>query len=279
MTHVTVNDTQLFYTDEGQGDETLLLIHGGTCDSHDWAPQMAPFTARHRVVAVDLRGHGRSQEARTTHRPADYATDLALLVELLGTGPVIAVGHSLGALVASVLAVEHPELVRAVVAVDPSWGFEAAFAAATAKAFRTPDPVGVAAAVLSQMEGSGPGTPAWLGDWHRRRALAMSPDVVSGIFLGIFDLESEKTVRGRAEEYLLRRSCPVLTVGAAASLKAKGIDGYWDKSVSAHPYSESVVWDGVGHWLFQERPDEFNALLLDWIAEFPRQHRSTHRHR
>ena len=36
-----------------------------------------------------------------------------------------------------------------------------------------------------------------------------------------------------------------------------------------HPYSASVVLDGVGHWLFQERPAEFNALVLGWIDGLP----------
>jgi pimeloyl-ACP methyl ester carboxylesterase len=43
----------------------------------------------------------------------------------------------------------------------------------------------------------------------------------------------------------------------------------WEESVSPHPYSTAVAWDGVGHWIQQERAAEFNALVLDWIAGLP----------
>ncbi|MEU1301557.1 MULTISPECIES: alpha/beta fold hydrolase [Streptomyces] len=269
VAYLTVNDTPIFYTDEGEGPQTVLFIHGGTCDSHDWAAQIGPFTDRYRVIAPDLRGHGRSGVASDSYRPADYVRDLAALIEALGVGPVIAVGHSLGGLVASTLAVEHPAAVRAVIAVDPSYGFETAFAADVAMAFETADPVGVSAGLLSAMEGRGVEGPPWLRDWHRRRALSMPAVVTSDVFRGIFALETEKVCRPAAEDYLKRRQCPVLTVSAADSLMAKGIDVEWDKANSVHPYSRSVAWDGVGHWLFQERAEEFTGLAIKWIEDLP----------
>ncbi|MEU3985253.1 alpha/beta hydrolase [Streptomyces sp. NPDC026672] len=270
MSYFALEDRRLFHTLEGHGEEMLLLVHGGMSDSHDWTFQAGPLTARHRVLMVDLEGHGRSTEAPAGHGPSDHAADLALLLQHLDAGPVTVVGHSYGALVASILAVEHPQAIRAVVAVDPAWGFSPEAAAETARTFRVPDPVTVGVAVLSQLGSTGPvGTASRLGEWRCRRALGMSAAVTSGVFLGIFDTEAEKTVRGRAEEYLLRRDCPVLTVSAAASLEAKGIDATWDATVSRHPYSRSVVWPDVGHWLFQDRPDEFTDLLVDWIKDLP----------
>ncbi|GII52373.1 hydrolase [Planotetraspora thailandica] len=269
MSYFTVGGGRLFYTDEGTGGETVLLVHGGTCDSHDWAAQIEPFGAHHRVIAPDLRGHGRSTEVTGGLTPREFADDLALLLDSLDAGPAVVVGHSLGATVASVLAVEHPDLVRAVVAVDPGYGFDAEFAAGVAAAFRGPDPVAVATAVLGGMEASQI-DPAlgWLPVWHSRRVLGTSPETVSGVFLGLFE-PNEVTLRPAGEDYLRRRSCPVLTVSAEASLKAKGIDLGWEESVSPHPYSRAVAWDGVGHWIQQERAPEFNALVLDWVAGLP----------
>ena len=63
----------------------------------------------------------------------------------------------------------------------------------------------------------------------------MSPEVVREVFLGLFQTAGGMTLRPAAEDYLVRRGRPVLTVSAGASLKAKGIDGKWDKSVSPHP--------------------------------------------
>ncbi len=117
MPMVDLQDAQLFYTDSGRRPEhdepPMLLVHGWTCDSQDWVFQPDVFEERHRVIAVDPRGHGRS--------PAP-AADLALLLERLDVGPVVVVGHSLGGSVAAVLAVEYPALVQAMVAVEPAYG-------------------------------------------------------------------------------------------------------------------------------------------------------------
>lgn len=276
MTYNVINGNRLFHTDEGPaGDragETLLLVHGATCDSHDWSAQIGAFSARHRVIAADLRGHGRSSGLAGGQRPRDFAADLAQLLDGIDAGPVVVVGHSLGALVGSVLAVEHPSLVRALVMVDPSYGFEAGFAPQLAAAFKVPDPVGTAAMVLGGLENAaadGPEADA-LRVWHRRRTLGMDPMTVRDVFHGLFDESGTAlTVRPGVENFLSRRTCPVLSLNANVSLKAKGIGGDWEESLSRHPYSASVELDGVGHWLFQERPAEFNALVLGWIEGLP----------
>jgi len=274
MTFTTIHGNRLFHTDEGPADGgqgTLLLVHGEACDSHDWSAQLGAFASRYRVIVPDLRGHGRSTGLSGGMRPRDFVADLVELLHLLDTGPVTVVGHSLGAVVASVLAVEHPELVRAVVAVEPAYGFTPRYASPLAAAFRVPDPVEVAAAFVAGLEGSdsGPGPDA-LRVWHRRRVLGMDAMTVRDVFHGLFDEAAVAlTVRPGVESYLARRSCPVLSLSAGASLKAKGIDGGWEESLSLHPCSVSVVLDGVGHWMHQERPSEINALVLGWLDGLP----------
>jgi pimeloyl-ACP methyl ester carboxylesterase len=270
MTYINIGGHRLFYTDDGASDQTVLLVHAATCDSHDWSWQIGPFAAEHRVITPDLRSHGRSSEAPGDHTPETFAADLALLLDRIGTGPVVAVGHSLGGTVASVLAVERPDLVRAIVTMDPGYGFDAGFAAEIADAFRGPDPIAVATTLLSRLESTerSPST-QWLPTWHHRRALGMSPEVVAEMFIGMFETSGDVTRRPAGEEYLRRRTCPVLTVSTQTVLNIKGIDVGWDESVaSVHPYSLAVVWD-TGHWLQQERPSTFNALALGWMAGLP----------
>lgn len=101
----------LFWLDTGAGDP-LVLLHGGFVDHRMWAGQIPAFAPRHRVIAPDARGHGRSAVATGPFRHAD---DVAALLRRLGTGPAVLVGVSMGAATAVDLALEHPGLVRALV--------------------------------------------------------------------------------------------------------------------------------------------------------------------
>ncbi|MEV0343370.1 alpha/beta hydrolase [Nocardia sp. NPDC050713] len=98
---------------------TVLALHGLTGHGHRWAALAAEHLPEVRVVAPDLRGHGRS----TSLPPWDFETIVADLVELLAAeadGPVLVVGHSFGGAVGVHLAARHPELVRGLVLLDPA---------------------------------------------------------------------------------------------------------------------------------------------------------------
>ncbi|MEX5713167.1 alpha/beta hydrolase [Parafrankia sp. FMc6] len=121
MPFVELGDVRLFYTDEGSGDRPLLLVHGYTADSHGWSWQLPHLVADHRVIAVDLRGHGWSSAPAGGYTTAQFAADLAGLLDHLEIERVVGVGHSMGGSVVSALAVEYPDRVAAVVAVDPAY--------------------------------------------------------------------------------------------------------------------------------------------------------------
>ncbi|MCI3276784.1 hypothetical protein [Streptomyces cylindrosporus] len=145
---------------------------------------------------------------------------------------------------------------RAVVAVETGYGFDAQFAPRLAGAFSVPDPAGVMVAVLGGLENlaaDGPDADV-LRVWQPRRALGMDPMTVRDVYQGLFDEAAVAlTVRQGVVGYLSRRACPVLSLSAAASLKPKGIDSDWVEALSRHSYSASAFLEGVGHWLFQER--------------------------
>ena len=121
MAFANLGEVELFYTDEGEGGPPMLFVHGFACDSHDWMWQLAHFERCHRVIAVDLRGHGRSSAPEGGYDSTTFADDIAALLRRLKCGPVVAIGHSLGGMIVSALAVEHPELVSAVVSIDPGY--------------------------------------------------------------------------------------------------------------------------------------------------------------
>ncbi len=263
MPFAKVGDARLFYTDEGSGDPPLLLVHGWTGESHDWCFQLPAFTARHRVVAYDHRGHGRSSVTEHGYDSRQLLADMVGMHGQLGLGPVVAIGHSLGGVLVSMLAAEHPDLVRAVVVVDPPYGFDEQAVAASQRLGATLRQLGSAAPITDRPGQSGPATPVWLETWHRRRVLGLPSHVVVETFFGMHEGAKEYVVRPAADEHLRRRACPVLAFHADPG-KAD-----WDASTFAHGYSEAIGWKGSGHVLHQERPTELNALVLDWVAGLP----------
>lgn len=105
------HDGLLAYRDTGSG-LPVVLLHAGFLD-HTMFDELVPALARrHRVIAPDARGHGRSANATLPFRQTD---DLAALLRGLDTGPAVLVGTSMGAIIAVDTALEHPDLVRALV--------------------------------------------------------------------------------------------------------------------------------------------------------------------
>jgi lipase len=112
----------------GTGDP-VLAIHGITSSSRSW-----PFLAqelRRPVFAPDLRGRGRSNRLPGPYGMAAHAEDCAAVIRAATAQPMVVVGHSMGAFVATVLAARHPELVKALVLVDGGLPFPAADEEAT----------------------------------------------------------------------------------------------------------------------------------------------------
>jgi pimeloyl-ACP methyl ester carboxylesterase len=109
---------RLAYEERGAGDPPMLFVHGWMCDRGYFAPQVEHFGARHRTIAVDLRGHGASDKPQQAYPIAGFADDLNWLCAQLGVRGTIVVGHSMGGIVAMDLAARYPERAIAVVGVD-----------------------------------------------------------------------------------------------------------------------------------------------------------------
>ena len=258
MAFAQIGDVRIFYTDEGAGDPPLLFVHGYTCDSHDWSWQLPHFRTAHREIAVDLRGHGHSSAPPDGYSTQQFAADLAGLLDHLGTGPVVAIGHSMGGSVVSALAVEHPKHVRAVVAVDPAYllpdeTIDAVRPIVTGLAGTDPVPV------VQQLIGglTSPATDPALHTWRQRRIAGTDPGALR---LALDAQLGTMASYSASAPYLRRRACPVLSFYADPDRVAV------EQEIFADPRSRAIGWAGSGHWLHHERPQEFNSLVSDWLA-------------
>ncbi|WP_203754598.1 alpha/beta fold hydrolase [Catellatospora bangladeshensis] len=112
--------TPLHVTEFGGDGPGILLLHGLTDHAGTWASTAAWLTAYGRVVGYDARGHGRSGRPDGPYHRDAFVGDAAAVIERLGLGPALVIGHSMGGLTAWQLAGRRPELVRGIVIGDMS---------------------------------------------------------------------------------------------------------------------------------------------------------------
>lgn len=99
------------------GVPTVIAVHGITANAWAWDPVAHRLAGAANLVSVDLRGRGRSWEQPGPFGMRQHADDLAQIIRQIG-GPLVLVGHSMGAYVVEMTAERHPALVRDVVLVD-----------------------------------------------------------------------------------------------------------------------------------------------------------------
>ncbi len=121
MPFVTVPaGVRLHYRDTDRAHRSLpmLFVHGWCSSLGDWAPQARAFSRRHRVVRIDLRGHGASEAPRGGYRLRTFASDVEAVARQLDLDRALLVGHSMGGGVVLELARLAPALAAGVVMVD-----------------------------------------------------------------------------------------------------------------------------------------------------------------
>ena len=118
MATIVRNGIKLAFEDCGAGRPAFVFVHGTSCNRSFFVPQAKHFARQHRVVSVDLRGHGESDKPSGPYPIAAYADDIAYIIEQQGLGKVFAVGHSMGGMIVLQLAAAHPDCVSAIIMID-----------------------------------------------------------------------------------------------------------------------------------------------------------------
>jgi virginiamycin B lyase len=131
----SADGVEIAYDIEGRGEPALVFIHGWAYDRRLWDAQVAAFRKTHRVIRLDLAGHGESGRTRKAWTMEAFGDDVAAVVRAAGLPRVVLVGHSMGALVALEAAARLKDRVAAVIPVDELLDAEARMPAEQQEAF------------------------------------------------------------------------------------------------------------------------------------------------
>jgi len=120
MENVNINGASLAYMERGRG-EPVILVHGSASDYRTWQDQQDELAGGYRVINYSRRYHWPNQKIQegADYSMEEHADDLKAVMEETGAAPAHLVGHSYGAFLCLLFAIEHPDLVRTLVLGEP----------------------------------------------------------------------------------------------------------------------------------------------------------------
>ncbi|MFI0542634.1 alpha/beta fold hydrolase [Streptomyces sp. WSLK1-3] len=256
-------DGDIAYRDTGNGTPVVLL-HSGYVDHRLFEAQTpALVAAGHRVIAVDIRGHGWSANAT---EPFRWADDLAGLLRHLDAGPAALVGVSMGGAVAGDTAIEYPELVRGIVlsgasVSDFQYTHEATrqIVAESHRTLHSGDIEGWLQVFLRSVAGP------------FREVADTDPRILDHLREMALHTIAKHTPGERNWHVPMtdtwarvpKIDVPVLTVNG--TLDSPDLLADAERYASTARDGRSVLVEGTSHFPNLERPEEFNAIVLDFL--------------
>lgn len=265
MPTISVNGTQLYYEEAGNG-QPLLFIHGMCGDASVWADQMRRLSPHARCIAYDRRGHSRSPLGPIAQRTVElHADDAAQLIMELGLAPCILVGSSGGARVALDVVRRYPRLVAGAVLSEPPV-FTLAPDGGAAFIAQVKPVVGEAiarggppAAVDAFFEIVCPGLWRRLSDDQRNMPYrANAVEALGDLAMPSYQISPADLTQIRVPCLIVRGSESLPMFREVTDVLAKNIPG-------AH----LVELEGSGHVTYAEKPEAFAAAVLSFASTIP----------
>ncbi|HEY8224591.1 MAG TPA: alpha/beta hydrolase [Pyrinomonadaceae bacterium] len=245
----------IHYSVQGKGEPALFFIHCWSCNRHLWDNQVSVFAKNHKVVTIDLPGHGESGQGRKNWSVESFADDVNTVITKLKLKRVILVGSSMGGPIALEATRRMPERVVAIVPVDtlhnvenkvPQEQLDAVF-----KQLRA-DYKGAVTGFLNQMLFS-PSTPAAVKTRITSEVTSRPPELAIAILEGIFAYDSVPALK--------EVKVPIHAINADMNPTNLEINRKYA------PQFEVVIIKGSGHYPMLEDPARFNELLADSLRQ------------
>jgi len=248
----------IHYTVQGKGEPALVFIHCWSCDGNLWENQVPEFAKKHRVVTIDLPGHGQSGQGRKTWSIESYGDDVKTVVTKLDLKRVVLVGSSMGAPIALEATRRMPERVRAIVPVDslldvdqkvPPEQLEVVWKQLEA------DYKGALTALTNQFFFS-PHTPAAVKERVLREATSRPPEMAIAILKAIFAYDAIPALR--------ETKVPIHAINGDRS------PTNLEANRKYAPQFDAVIIKDTGHYPMLENPARFNQLLTEILSKLPK---------
>lgn len=239
-----VNDIEMYYATYGDpANEPVLMIHGGLGNADYFVNQIPAFTdAGYYVITADSRGHGRSTMSDQQIGYALMASDYLALLDYLEIDAVNLVGWSDGGIIGLDIAINHPDRLIKLVAYGANY---------IPSGVRSD--VGDNARFNEYIEMAA-------GDYVR---LSPDPDNFDGFLENIGNMWA--TEPNYSEEQMMSITVPTLILDG---LQEEAIYPSHDLEMALLiPTADLVLMNGVGHFAMWEKTEEFNHIILDYLAD------------
>lgn len=256
---VARDGVRLVCRDWGGSGIPVVLLHGLAGHTGEWELLAEQLSPRYRVIAVDQRGHGRSERRPPEVTRDAFIEDVLAVTEQLELERPVVVGQSMGGHAAMLVAAAHPDLVRALVMIEAGPGIAGSEApskiGAWLDSWPTPFPTREDAVEFFGGGALGRGWAEGLqerdGTWWPR----FERDVMVAVI-------GEIAERSYWPEWAGIR-CPVLVVLAQSSfISAPDVD----QMLRERPETVAVCVPGTGHDLHLQQPDALHAAISDFLA-------------
>lgn len=272
-----LDDPEIAYVDQGEGPETLVLIHGLASNLGFWRYNIPALAEHYRVIALDLPGYGRSEKSgEYPYTLSFFAEAIESLIDELDLQDVTLVGHSMGGQIAMLAALTYPDAIDRLVLADPAG-----------------------------IETFDPGEGEWLRNAYTVAGIRATPETAIRQNLALnfyrwddrlewmveerarlaktdefdqFAYATQQSVGAMLDEstapYLERIQQPTLIVYGEHDelipnpyLNPGFARNVFQEGAERMPDAHLVEIDDAGHMVMMERPEAFNDAVLEWLGQ------------